>query len=335
MSREISIFADYHQKENSLTNYCGLLMKLLYEDNPKNFEELLTTIIDADINIFVGPQFSQQTKTENSIPDLAITQKSFSIFFETKLTDWFYKDQIERHINGFNSSTEIKILFLLSNFDTNNLEDRFNTEIKKAKEHNVIVQPITFEDFVGSIEKVSSSEYLNKILDEFKLYLDRNGHLPKWKYLLDVVNCRGTLHEIQEEVYMCPNTGGPYSHRRAKFFGPYANKQILEIWEIKAIIVVDKGLTNLKVKWNNSNEKESELKRQATDKIKRWDYRVNENKTVPLQVFLLENKYETKFIKDSSGGMQQSKKYFWDIALDCNNSEELAEKLMNKNWSEI
>ena len=333
MSREISVFADYHQKENSLTNYCGLLMKLLYEDSPKSFEELITAIIETDINIFVGPQFSQQTKRENSIPDLAITQKSFSIFFETKLTDWFYQDQIERHINGFNSITETKILFLLSNFDSNNLDERFRIEIDKAKEHNVIVQPITFEDFVGSIETVCSSEYLIKLLDEFKLYLDRNGHLPKWKYLLDVVNCRGTLHEIKQGVYMCPNTGGPYSHRRAKYFGPYANKKVSEIWEIKGIVVVDKNFTDLKVKWNNSTEKDSELKKQAKEKIEIWDYRINENKTVPIQVFLLENNHETRFIKDSSGGMQQSKKYFWDIAMNCNNSQELAQELLNKNWS--
>ena len=199
MSREISIFADYHQRENSLTNYCGLLMKLLYEDNPKNFEELLTTLIETDINIFVGPKFSQQTKKQNSIPDLAIIQKSFSIFFETKTTDWFYQAQIERHINGFASNAETKILFLLSNFDTNNLEDRFKSEIEKAKKQNVIVQPITFEDFVGSIEKVSKSEYLLKLLDEFKLYLDRNGYFPKWKYLLDVVNCKGTLNECAKQ----------------------------------------------------------------------------------------------------------------------------------------
>ena len=335
MSREISIFADYHQRENSLTNYCGLLMKLLYEDNPKNFEELLTTLIETDVNIFVGPKFSQQTKQQNSIPDLAIIQKSFSIFFETKTTDWFYKDQIERHINGFSSDSETKILFLLSNFDTNNLEERFEEEIKKAKKSNVIVQPITFEDFVGSIEKVSKSEYLLKLLDEFKLYLDRNGHLPKWKYLLDVVNCKGTLNEIREGVYMCPDTGGPYSHRRAKYFGPYANKKVSEIWEIKAIVVVDKGCTDIKIKWNNSDEKDTDLKNQAKEKIENWDYRIKENESVPLQVFLLENRVETNFIKDSSGGMQQSKKYFWDIALDCSNSNELAEKLMNKNWSEM
>ena len=33
--------------------------------------------------------------------------------------------------------------------------------------------------------------------------------------------------------------------------------------------------------------------------------------------------------------MLQSKKYFWDIAIDCKNSQELAEKLRDKNWSDF
>jgi hypothetical protein len=62
MGREISLFSDYHTQENSLTNYCGLILKLLYEENPKGFEEVLVTLISDDINITVGPTFSQQQK---------------------------------------------------------------------------------------------------------------------------------------------------------------------------------------------------------------------------------------------------------------------------------
>ena len=255
MGREISLFADYHQKENSLTNYCGLLMKMLYEDSPKKFEELLATLLKTDTNIIVGPTFTQQTKTVKSIPDLAITQKSFSVFFETKTTDWFYEDQINRHIAGFNQTADDKILFLLSNFENDNLEEQFDKQIKEAKKHKIILQPITFEDFVGSLEQVCNSEYLRSLLDEFKLYLDRNNYLPKWKYLLDVVSCSGTLEEIEQGVYMCPDTGGAYSHRRAKYFGPYSNKKVSDIFEISAIVVIEKNLGDAKIKWRNKNIK--------------------------------------------------------------------------------
>jgi len=334
MGREISLFADYHQKENSLTNYCGLLMKMLYEDSPRKFEELLATLLKTDTNIIVGPTFTQQTKTVKSIPDLAITQKSFSVFFETKTTDWFYEDQINRHIAGFNQTADDKILFLLSNFENDNLEEQFAKEINEAKKHKIILQPLTFEDFVGSLEQVCNSEYLKNLLDEFKLYLDRNGRLPKWKYLLDVVSCSGTLEEIEQGVYMCPDTGGAYSHRRAKYFGPYSSKKVADIFEINAIVVIEKNLGEAKIKWKNKNIKDETLIEQAKQKLQNWQWRIDENKSVPLQVFLLDNRQETNFVKETSGGMLQSKKYFWDIATDCENSQELAEKLRDKNWGD-
>lgn len=334
MGREISLFADYHQKENSLTNYCGLLMKMLYEDSPRRFEELLATLLKTDTNIIVGPTFTQQTKTAKSIPDLAITQKSFSVFFETKTTDWFYENQINRHIAGFNQTADDKILFLLSNFENDNLEEQFNKEIKEAKKRKIILQPLTFEDFVGSLEQVCNSDYLRNLLDEFKLYLDRNGRLPKWKYLLDVVSCSGTLAEVEQGVYMCPDTGGAYSHRRAKYFGPYSSKKVADIFEINAIIVIEKNLGEAKIKWKNKNIEDEILIEQARQKLQKWQWRIDENKSVPLQVFLLDNRQETNFVKETSGGMLQSKKYFWDIATDCKNSQELAEKLRDKNWGE-
>lgn len=335
MGREISIFTDYHQKENSLTNYCGLLMKLIYEDSPRRFEELLTTLIKTDTNVIVGPTFTQQTKKIESIPDLAITQKSFSVFFETKTTDWFYEDQIIRHIAGFNQSADDKILFLLSNFENDNLDEQFKKEIAKAKKSKIILQPLTFEDFVGSLDQVCTSEYLKNLLEEFKIYLDRNERLSKWKYLLDVVSCSGTLNEINQNVYMCPDTGGAYSHRRAKYFGAYASKEVADIFEIKAIVVIEKGQSEAKIKWRNVSTKDDILLKEAITKLKTWQWRIDENKSVPLQVFLLDKREKTKFIKETSGGMYQSKKYFWDIAIDCKDSKELADKLIGRSWGEF
>lgn len=341
MGRQISIFADYHKGENSLTNYCGLLIKLLYEDNPKNFEELLANLIESDTDIIVGPTFTQQTKTGKGIPDLAITQKSFSIFFETKTTDWFDDEddrgQLWRHMEDFNENADHKTLFLLSNFEKDNLRERFKNTFAEAERRKINLQPLTFEDFVGWLEKVCSSEYLKNLLEEFKNYLDKNGHLPKWKYLLDVVNCGKTMNEIMEEnVYMCPDTGGPYEHRRAKYFGPYSNKVVANIFEIRAIVVIDRNLGTSSIKWQNDlDAKKDDLKREAIDKLQMWQWRIDENKSVPVQVFLLDKRESTKFIKDSSGGMFASKHYFRDIADNCKNSKELAEKLLNKNWSDF
>jgi hypothetical protein len=335
MGREISLFANYHQNENVTTNYCGLVMKLLYEESPKRFEELLATLVKTDTDLIVGPTFSQQTKQNDSIPDLQIIQKSFSVFFETKMDDWYYGNQILRHISGFNSDTHLKILFLLCNFDDRSIETRFQKEISEARNAGIIIQPLSFEDFVGALEQVSRSEYLITILDEFKVFLDRGGLLPKWKHLLDVVNCKGTMHEITENVYMCPDTGGAYSHRRAKYFGPYTGKVVSSIFEIKAVVVVDINQSDAIVKWKDPKHEDAQLIDEAIQKMQLWDLRIDENKSVPLQVFLLDNRATTHFEKRTSGGMIQSKKYFWDIAVGCDNSEELATKLMGKGWDQV
>jgi hypothetical protein len=335
MSREISLFSDYHQKENSVTNYCGLMMKLIYEDSPKRFEELLATLIQTDADTPVGPIFSQQTKKKDSIPDLTITQRSFSIFFETKLTNWFYTEQIEKHIEGFNDKTDTKILFLLSNFDTDRPENSFGNAIAQAKEANIILQPISYEDFIETLESVANTDYLSGLLEEFKVYLDRNGLLPKWKYLLDVVSCSGTVNEIENSSYICPDKGGAYSHRRAKYFGAYAQKRVFKIFEIKAVVSVGRGFDGSSIKWKNVEVGDKEIIKEAMQKIKRWDNRVRENESIPLQVFLLSEGVETNFVKSTDGGMLQSKLYFWDIAKDVNSLEELGQKLDNRNWKDL
>jgi hypothetical protein len=145
----------------------------------------------------------------------------------------------------------------------------------------------------------------------------------------------GSFNEIEKNVYICPDTGGAYSHRRAKYFGPYVNKQVSKIFEVRAVLSIDRGLGEGTVKWNNSGESQETLINQAKKIINDSEFRKNENKTVPLQIFLLEKGKETCFQKTNRGGMQGSKQYFWDIASNCQTSEELAELLNGKSWSDF
>ena len=331
MGREISLFSDYHAKENSLTNHCGLILKLLYEENPKSFEAVISSLSSMDF--IISPTFEQQTKKRNSVPDLVIEQKSFSIFFETKRTDWFYSDQIFRHANGIEKNADYKILFLLSNFETDNPEEKYLEQIKTAKEQGVSLIPISFEDLVGTLEEVPSSETYKKLLAEFRSYLDRNNYLSSWKYLFEIVNCASTLHEVHEQnVFMCPSTGGVYSHKRAKYFGGYKWKNVKFIHEIKAVVVIERNFDKEFVQWNNSNAPDKELIEEAKSKISLWDYRREEIKNNGIQVFLLENPAEVNFKKVSKGGLYGNKKYFWNLAKELNaaNSQELAEKIIEE-----
>jgi len=335
MGKEISLFSDYHAKENSLTNHCGLILKLLYEENPKSFEAVISSLSSMDF--IISPTFEQQIKKKNSIPDLVVEQKSFSIFFETKRTDWFYSDQIFRHANGIEKNADYKILFLLSNFEIDNPEEKFLEQIETAKKQGISLIPISFEDFVGTLEEVPSSETYKKLLNEFRSYLDRNNYLSSWKYLFEIVNCASTLHEVHEQnVFMCPSTSGGYSHKRAKYFGGYKWKNVKFIHEIKAVVVIERNYEKEFVQWNNSNATKKELIEEAKSKISLWDYRREEIKNNGIQVFLLENPVEVNFRKASKGGLYGNKKYFWNLAKELNatNSEELAKGIIEnkKEW---
>ncbi len=81
MGQNISLFTEYHSAENTLTNYCGLILKLLYEEYPQGFEEVIINLTgDSSKAIIVNPEFSQQSRKRSSVPDLLIVQQSGGMF---------------------------------------------------------------------------------------------------------------------------------------------------------------------------------------------------------------------------------------------------------------
>lgn len=332
MSREISLFNDYHQKENILSNHTGLILKILFEKDPSTFEEVISNLSNQDFNI--TPVFAQQAKKSESIPDISIEQKSFKIFFETKKFDWFHDSQIDRHLKSFDTKADYKILFLLSKFEGDNPEDNFITQINIAKENfGINICPISFDRLLEILENTSISEDFRIFINEYNNFLERNGYLSSWKFLLEVVNCSKTLNEVHNnDVYICPNSGGMYKHKRAKYFGGYKNKNVKYIHEIKALVVTEKGGKTGELKWKNVNIHNDILINDALRLINLL--RSKEINDQSFQVFLLHNKHEANYRKTSPGGMFTSKKYFRNISklFNAKNSEELAYNLKNRTW---
>lgn len=80
MAREISLFSGYSQKENRTTNYCLLILKMIYEENPKFLGEVLSNLVDEDLGNLVGVRFQQQKNRKSSVPDGLIFQKPFTVY---------------------------------------------------------------------------------------------------------------------------------------------------------------------------------------------------------------------------------------------------------------
>ena len=333
MGNNISLFSGYEQRENRTTNYCLLIMKLLYEENPKLLGEALDILVgNESIGQSIGVRFEQQLKSINSIPDGVIFQSAFTLFIETKNFDWFYDDQLENHLKGLSENyTGLKVLLALGNIE-GDLDERFRKIIQITKDkykNNIVFSAVTFEDFLDAIKSLNISKRLTDHLNELEFYLDSNGLLPRWSQILDVVNCAGMPEEILDDhVYICPASGGAYSHARCAYFGMYKEKHVSKIAAIRAVVDVNSH-EDVKINWINipSDKKVIEIESiKAVQKL-RPGY--------PWRVFLLDVLHDTNFVKDSYGGMINSKRYFNISSLQPKDASDLAQKLLSKKWSEF
>mgnify|MGYP002868532325 CR=1 FL=1 len=203
---EVSFFPKYEQKENKVTNYTLLILKQLYNESPKLFQEFMTNLIKNDKNnIDVGVNFWQQKGFEcingKSILDGVITQSAFTIFIETKLSDWFYSEQLKRHFSNLIELEGKKIFLALSNFDgqRSTVFEEFMNKYKNEKD--VIFAYFEFGNFIDILKSLKSnikSEQLLLLLDEFEEFLYNENLLPLWKYRLDVVNCAVSKNDVIE-----------------------------------------------------------------------------------------------------------------------------------------
>lgn len=329
MSKAISLFSGYAQKENRTTNYCLLVLKLLYEENPKFLGEVLGTLMGEQVGEQVGVQFRQQHKRAKSTPDGLICQTAFTIYIETKNFDWFYDAQIEKHLAALNKEASgLKILLALGNFETTD-ENRFETIEKLCEtkyQGRVVFASASFEDLLDALRSITLPKNLSDAVEDFGAYLDEEGLLPNWQYRLDVVNCAGLVDEpLQGQVYLCPATGGHYKHKRSKFFGLYKGKQVGYVALIEAVVDLNEE-NEYQILWKNVSLSDKDVVTRA--KAKKAEWRPASEST---RVFLLGKLVATSFIKDTPRGMQGSKQYFW---VDSTDAEGLAEQLNGRTWSE-
>lgn len=332
MGKPVSLFSSYSGKENRVTNYVMLIMRMLYEESPNYLSELLSNLLPDEAVGSVGISFSQQIKKNNSIPDGLLLQKALSIYIETKNFDWFSDTQLEKHLEALsNESSGHKVLIVLSNFEKD-LEkrfeeiDRITVELYGGEIH---FQAITFEMLLSALHELDLTKTLQDSVAELEYYFNEENLLPTWKGELDVVSCAGSYDTVMEKgVYFCPAQGGAYRHKRCKYFGVYRGKVVHAIAEIKAVIDVDPFGEDY-LHWCNDCDEDK-----AISEAKRILSEVFPN-SESKRVFLLGERHVTSFEKDSKGGMLQSKLYFDISSLGVKDSKELAESLTGKRWSEF
>jgi hypothetical protein len=331
MSRAISLFSGYSQGENRTTNYCLLLLKMIYEENPKFLAEVMSTLIDEEMGERIGVSFRQQVHKGACIPDGLILQPAFTIYIETKNWNWFYDEQLEQQLASLNSETPgLKVLIALSNFETKDSEKfaRIRQLCAGTYKGSIIFKEISFEDFVLALKLPHLPKNLDDAVAEFRSYLDEQYLLPSWERRLDVVNCAGMPDDVLVgNVYMCPAKGGAYSHLCCKYFGMYREKRIENVAVIESVVDVE-DVGQAKVLWRNDARSNEELRELALAKVQAL-----RPGAYPTRVFLLGPLYKTSCRKDSPGGMYNSKRYFDVSWLGATGADDLAQKLKDVPWS--
>ena len=347
MSRNIRLFPTYSQKENQTTNHCLLILKMLYEENPKFLSEALGLLFSENFSGTVGVKFIQQHREEASVPDGEIFQDSFSVFIETKLGNDFDEQQLLEHLAALSKKKQgKKILIALGNFeqDPKNypvfqaVKDevvRAKVEAKtKDEDLDVAFIAVSFEQFLQAIQSLYLPKNLIDAVSDLGEYFDENSLLPSWKYRLDVVNCKESFNSVVEhKIYTCPAQHGSYNHRRSLYFGTYRNKCVEKISRIEAVVDLESE-DEASLLWNNVSLPEEELIKIEEKLIN--DARERRKKIgdswYPVRVFILDDMYPTNFVKASSGGMFVSKQYFDIAKLKAIDAKDLAQKLEGKMW---
>jgi hypothetical protein len=333
MSENISLFSGYNLSENRTTNYCLLVLKMLYEENPKYLGEILEDVV-GDLGEMVGVKLRQQEKKKSSVPDALITQSAFAIYIETKPSDKFSDSQLEAHLNALQTEPGLKILIALGNFDS--LEPRRFEKIRNlcAEKYGDTIRfaAVSFKDLLSSCEGLDDlPKNLADMLADFRDYLTGQNLLSSWEHLLDVVNCANHAETvIEDNAYMCPATGGVYAHQRSKFFGLYRNKKVERVALIEALVDLESP-EKAQLWWVNVEGREEEdfvrrARAKYSKRAKKDEY--------PARVFVLGQLEETDFHKRTKGGMWSTKKYFDIQSLHAQDARDLAAKLRGKDWPE-
>lgn len=333
---EVGFFPKYEQKENRITNYTLLVLRQLYNESLTLFQEFISNLIkDDERNVDVGVRFWQQKGFEcdngKSILDGVITQSAFTIFVETKVSDWFYSKQLKMHLSNLIELDGKKIFLALSNFDGQKSEvfEQFMNEYKDNTD--VIFAYFDFGNFIDILKNLKpniKSEQLLILFNEFEEFLYNENLLPTWKFRLDVVDCAKTKNFVLENhIYTCPDTKGAYKHLRSRYFGIYENKAVNIIAEILGLCIIDKDNQINVSWWDNDKCNKDELVQKTTNLLNKLpEYR-------PIQVFLLDNFRENvNFYKDTQGGMYNSKMSF-NVYDNIKDIDDLLKVLQNKSWS--
>lgn len=334
---KIHYFQRYHEKENVATANTMLLLSRLYSYSSDKFFRFLKSEFFSDS---FEPEivFNLQEKSIESIPDATITQESFKIVVETKMSDWFYSDQLLRHLKSFRDEKYKVMITLAPEMMNPEKKKEFDEHLKEynaTQTHPVMHVNTIFERLVEAIQDViDDKDYeMQEVLDDYLNYCYKDKLIivsDSWKRMR--VQLAGTTFNfnVKENLYYDNIDRGFSAH---DYLGLYKEKSVRAIGKITAIITAVTTETGVEYKaelGSLSDERQQQIAR-AIEDAKNYGYVLDANR-----YFFVDNFYETDFRKITPRAPMGSRIFDLTQILETEQlpeTQEIAEKLAMKTWS--
>ena len=334
---KIHYFQRYHEKENVATANAMLLLSRLYQYSSEKFFYLLKSAFFSD-DFEPEIVFNLQEKSRQSVPDATITQQSFKIVVETKMSDWFYSDQLMRHLQAFGEE-QYKVLMTLAP-EYMAAEKKAAFEAKLAEYNKNISRPIqhintTFEALVKeSQEVIDDRDYeMQEVLDDFLNYCYSDRLIPVsdgWKYLRVQLAGQTIDFNVKENVYYDAIHRGFRAH---DYLGLYQNKSVRAIGKIEAIITGvrnEQGELEYNVERGTMTDAHKATINKAIEEVrKKGDDLVSE------RYFFVEQFYDTNFRKTTPRAPMGTRIFDLTQVLETDKIPDvatMAKQLAEKTW---
>lgn len=234
----IHYFQRYSQKENWVTNNTMLLLSRLNYFYPRKFEMVINSTLDNNSSVNIGVQFSQQNRSNESVPDGMISQESFEIKIETKLFDNLSKDQLIKHVRSFSEDAGTKILLGLSKQKVDDaIVKEVNKNITNKCLKNLKFVAVSFSILIEAIRneiEVHEKE-MTEIIDDFANLCEEQDLIDLTEQTMLGLTVGLSLNENLEfdMYYELENR----NHNRGfNYIGLYANKAICAIGKLSKIV---------------------------------------------------------------------------------------------------
>lgn len=336
---KIHYFQRYHEKENVATANTMLLLSRLYSYSSDKFFRFLKSEYFSDS---FNPEivFTLQEKSVDSIHDATITQESFRIVVETKMSDWFHEDQLLWHLNSFTDEKYKVMLTLAPETMEAGKMNAFEEKLKEYNEkqkHPVIHINTTFEAMANAISDVlDDRDYdMQDVLADYLNYCYSDGLIPvsdAWKYMR--MQLAGTTFDfnISSNVYYDNAERGIRAHDT---LGLYKNKSVRAIGKVIARITAVE--TENGVKYNAEfGELTDERKSIIAEAMADGDLHGYDLRTTEHRYFFVEKFYETDYKKVTPRAPMGTRIFDLTQVLgteDIPDIEELAQRLMSESWT--